>query len=583
MNATEDTPRIGVFVCHCGHNIAGVVDVAKVAEGAKSLPYVEFSTDEMFMCSDAGQQLIKDKIKEYNLNRVVVASCSPRMHEPTFRRVVEEAGLNRYLFEQVNIREHVSWCHMKQPVQATEKAMDLVKMSVARAANLQKLPIKSVKVIPKTLVIGAGIAGLRAAEDIADRGFDVVLVEKSSLLGGHVAKWSHLYPTGQSGTDLLTPIIRRVKSHPRIEILRNSEVIEFEGFIGNFEATVHNKSDDTKRKINIGTVIVATGFESFKPYGYYRYGEHPDIITLAELQELPPRPELIKLSDGKPVNKLAFIGCVGSREPGLKGHEHCSRHCCFVTAKAASDLIDGLEEVVILYKSLRTYGKHHEAIHRLARQKHAIYSRFPPEEPPQVEVRDGKIMIDWYDILANRRMHFEPDMLVLASAMIAPPDADKTAKLFGLTRSADGFFSPEHIKLAPLTTHVAGVMIAGTSQAAKNAVESSTDASGAAAKAVALMAKGEVEMESTVPQIEPELCSSCYTCVVSCPYGAIMMDDSKEPPIATVTEAKCHGCGTCAAACPSGAITMMHSTNEQIQSMVEALLSRPIESIGGSS
>jgi heterodisulfide reductase subunit A len=577
----HEEPRVGVFVCHCGHNIAGVVDVVKVAEEAKSMAHVYFSTHEMFMCSDTGQELIKTKIVEHNLNRVVVASCSPRMHEPTFRRVVEQAGLNRYLFEQVNLREQVSWCHMKEPQLATQKAIDLVRMSVARAAELENLPIKSVNVIPKTLVVGGGIAGLTAALDISERGFDVVLVERQSSLGGHLVHWTHLFPTGESGPEVIYPLIHRVKNQPRINVMLDSEVVEFEGYVGNFDVIIKKRKINTDTKWQVGTIVIATGFEVFKPYSYYAYGESPDIVTLAELQEMEGMPTLVKPSDGTPVKKIAFIGCVGSREVGLLGHEHCSRHCCFVTSKAAADLKDQMDEVVILYKSLRTYGKHHEAIHRLAREKHVIYSRFHVDESPIVRVENGKIIITWRDIFADETLKFEPDLLVLASAMIAPHDADVTAKLFGLTRSADGFFSPEHIKLAPLTTHTAGVMIAGTSQAAKNASESAIDASGAAAKASAIMAKGKIQIESMTAYVNEELCSGCHTCIVTCPYYAIEMESSETSEIAKVVEAKCHGCGSCAAACPSSAIVMKHSTDQQIISMIEAYLEPFAKAKGG--
>jgi heterodisulfide reductase subunit A len=572
MSGSEEEPRIGVFVCHCGHNIAGTVDVEDVARMASKLPHVVFSADEMFMCSDAGQMLIKDKIEEYKLNRVVVASCSPRMHEPTFRRVVEEAGVNRYLFDQVNLREHVSWCHMREPELATEKAKDLVRMSVARATKLENLPIKKVSVLPTTMVVGGGITGLRASLDIAERGFDVLLIEKSDKLGGHVAKWTHLFPSDESGADVIKPLIRDVKKHNRIKILTSSKVSEFDGYIGNFGVTVKNLKTEKEQRFEVGAVIVATGFEPFKPAGYYAYGESPDILTLAELQELAPGEQLVKPSDGKPVKKVVFIGCVGSREPGVKGHEHCSRHCCSATAKAASDLRDRVDEVLVLYQDIRTYGKGHEEFHRMARQKHVIYSKFPQEAHPEVAVERGKIKMKWYDVLAAEDLEFEPDLVVLATAMIPPEDVEETSHLFSLTRSGDGFFNPEHIKLAPLTTHTAGVMIAGAAQAAKNASESVIDASGAAAKAVGLMAQGQVEIESTVSHVIPELCSSCHTCLTACPYGAIAMDETKDPPIAFVTEAKCHGCGTCAAACPSSAIVMYHSTDDQILTMVEAFL-----------
>ncbi len=581
MSDAEE-PRIGVFICHCGHNIAGTVDVKKVAKVAAEFPHVVFSTDEMFMCADSGQQLIKDKVKEYNLNRVVVASCSPRMHEPTFRKVVEEAGLNRYLYEQANLREHVSWCHMREPGAATEKAIDLVRMSVARAARLEALPLKTVKVEPRTLIVGAGIAGLRAALDIANRGFEVVLVDKDSELGGHVRHWTHMFPDDKSGPEVLNPMIEKARKHKRITILTGSKVREFDGYIGNFKATIENIKTGDQKEFDIGAVIVTTGFTPFKPYGYFGYGEHPDIVTLAELQMMPPRKDLLKPSDKTKAKKIAFIGCVGSREYGKKGHEHCSRYCCSAVAKAASDLRDKMDEVLILYKSIRTYGKGHEDIHRLARSKFVIFSRYPIEKEPTVEIIDGKITIKWEDVFADEELIFQPDILVLATAMIPPEDIEETAKLFSLTRSADGFFNPEHIKLAPVTTHTAGIMIAGTAQAAKNASESVIDASGAAAKAVALMARGEVEIESTVSHVLSDLCSSCHTCITACPYGAISMDESHDPPVALVTEAKCHGCGTCAAACPSNAIVMMHSTDDQIISMIQAYLSPMTESEGGS-
>jgi heterodisulfide reductase subunit A len=503
------------------------------------------------------------------------------MHEPTFRRAVEEAGMNRYLFEQVNLREHVSWCHMREPEAATEKAIDLVRMSVARAAKLESLPIKSVKVTPRVLVVGGGIAGLTAALDVADRGFGVVLVEKEKELGGHVVKWDSLFPTGESGAEIIRPLVQRAKSHKQIQLLTNSEVVGFDGYIGNFEATIQDKADGKSKKFDVGAVIVTTGFEAFKPSGYFAYGESPDIMTLAEFQERPRDSQLLRPSDGKPAKRVAFIGCVGSREPGKLGHEHCSRYCCTAVSKVAADIRERVDEVLILYKDIRTYGKGHEEFHRLARARSVIYSRYPTEEEPSVKVVNGEIVMEWRDVFADERLQFEPDLLILASAMMPPDDMANTAKMFSLTRSADGFFNPEHIKLAPVTTHTAGIMIAGVAQAAKNASESVIDASGAAAKAVGLMARGQVEIESTVSHVISELCSGCRTCVTACPYGAIAMNKTREPPVALVTEAKCHGCGTCAAACPSSAIVMFHSTDDQILTMVEAYLCPAVPSEGG--
>ena len=427
------------------------------------------------------------------------------------------------------------------------------------------------------------MTGLRATLDIADRGFDVVLIEREDELGGQVAKLASVYPTNEDGPTLTSTLIKRVENHPKIIVMKNSRVSEFEGYIGNFEAkiTTTKGDNDSISDFEFGTVIVASGVQPFKPHGYYSYGEHPDIVTLAEMEVMRLKGEVKKPSDGKPPQTLVYIGCVGSREPGKPGHEHCSRMCCTAVAKSAGELKDTADEVIILYEDLRTYGKGHEEIHREARHKHVIYSKFPPEAKPTVEIVNGKVSVFWHDVFSDDDLVMEPDMIVLASAMIPPDQVDVLSSLFSLTRSPDGFFNPEHVKLAPLTTHTAGIMIAGGAQAAKGAAEAITDASGAAAKAVGLMALGEVEIESTVSRVLSEQCSSCHTCITACAYGAIEMDESVDPPVAKVTEAKCHGCGTCAAACPSSAIIMLHSTDDQILSMVEAYLCPALPSSEG--
>jgi heterodisulfide reductase subunit A len=579
MGETEE-PRIGVFICHCGHNIAGAVDVEKVAEVASHFPNVEFSTDFMFMCSDSGQSLIKDKVKELNLNRVVVASCSPRMHEPTFRRVVEEAGLNRYLYEQVNLREQCSWCHSLEPEKATEKAEDLVRMSVARSALLEPLEVKTVSVEPHALVVGGGVSGLRAALDIGSRGFKATLVERDSKLGGHLNLLSTMYPNDERAIDVIDRMQIALKAIPEVNVMTDSEVVEFDGHIGNFEAKIKNLKTGKNTSHKFGTVIITTGFEPFAPEGYYEYGNHLDILTLAEFEKMKAGGSILKVSDGHPPEKVLFIGCVGSREEHNKGHEHCSRYCCTAMSKAARDIKDQVEEVLVLYDDLRTFGRGHEEIYREARNKHVMFSKFDHSKKPKVAIKDDKIVTTWKDVLSGTYCVFEPDLLVLATAMVPPKGVEDVAKLFSLTRSSDGFFNEEHIKLAPLTTHTAGIMIAGAAQSAKDATDSATQASGAAAKASALIARKDVEIESTVAHVDDQLCSSCHTCVTACAYGAISMG-TEDPPIASVTEAKCHGCGTCAAACPSSAITMRHSTDEQIMSMIRAYL-MPTSIYGGS-
>jgi heterodisulfide reductase subunit A len=574
MEAKEE-PRIGVFVCHCGHNIAGTVDVESVASVARHYPHVEYSTDLMFTCSDAGQTHIREAIAEHNLNKVIVASCSPRMHEPTFRRVVEEAGLNRYVFEQVNLREHCSWCHAREPEKATIKAEDLVRMAVARAALLEPLEVKTVSVTPHTLIVGGGVTGLRAAVDIGSRGFKVTLVEKESELGGNLRHLSTMYPNNEKAKDVIDRMLIAAKAVEDIELMTDSMVVDFEGHIGSFETQIKNMKTGKTVKRTFGAVIVATGFEPFEPEGYYEYGNNQNIVTLAEYEKMKSTGTVLRISDGRPPKKILFIGCVGSREEGNKGHEHCSRYCCTAMTKAASDIKDEMEEVMVLYDDLRTFGRGHEEIHREARYKHVMFSKFAHTKKPKVCFKGDKIVVKWKDVLSDTYCEFEPDMLILTTAMVPPAGIDEVGKMFSLTRSGDGFFNEEHIKLAPLTTHTAGIMIAGVAQSAKDATDSATQGSGAAVKATSLMARKNVEIESTVSWVDDTLCSSCYTCIQACPYGAIEMSTSKDPPVALVTEAKCHGCGTCAAACPSNAITMRHSTDEQIMAMVEAFLMPP--------
>jgi heterodisulfide reductase subunit A len=369
-------------------------------------------------------------------------------------------------------------------------------------------------------------------------------------------------------------MVTAARENPNVQILTNSQVVDFEGHIGNFDVTVRTGTveDVSEKKLRAGAVIVATGFEPFVPLGYYGYGESPNVITLAEMELMKREGDVFRPSDNKPPKTVLFIGCTGSREPGEKGHEHCSRYCCTAMAKAAAEMKQTAEEVIVLYDDIRTFGRGHEEIHRHARESSVIFSKYDKKKKPTVSVTDEVLEATWKDVLSGDSLKFNPDLIVLATAMVPPKGVEEVAKLFSLTRSADGFFNEEHIKLAPLTTHTAGIMIAGASQSAKDATDATTQASGAAAKAVSLMARGDVEIESTVAVVNEELCSGCHTCVTACPYGAIEMDTSKDEDIAIVTEAKCHGCGTCAAGCPSSAITMKHSTDEQIQTMIEALL-----------
>ena len=435
-------------------------------------------------------------------------------------------------------------------------------------------------IIAVALIVGGGVAGLRATVDIGSRGFKATLVEKESEFGGYLRNLTVMYPNNEKADDVIGRLVDEADSLENVKMLTNSEVVDFEGHIGNFEAKIKNSKTGKTTKHKFGTVIVTTGFEPFEPEGYYSYGENPNIITLAEFEKMRKTGPLLRISDGKPPKNILFIGCVGSREVGVKGHEHCSRYCCTAMTKAAADIRDECNEVVILYDDLRTFGRGHEEIHRRARSKHVVFSKFEKRKP-KVTVEDDELIVKWRDALSCTNMGYKPDMIVLTTAMVPPKTADIVGKLFGLTRSADGFYNEEHIKLAPLTTHTAGVMIAGVAQSAKDTTDSATQASGAAVKVVSLMVRKEVEIESTVSVVDEALCSSCHTCITACPYSAITMGTTTDPPVAFVTEAKCHGCGTCAAGCPSGAITMHHSTDEQIMTMVEALLQPSSPQEGG--
>ena len=557
------TPRVGVYVCHCGINIAATVDVAAVAQFASGLPGVVVTRHYTYMCSDPGQVLIKQDIADLNLNRVVVASCSPLMHEPTFRATVTDGGLNPYCFEMANIREQCSWVHPNE-MTTTLKAMQLVASAVAKAARLEPLQVRQVPVTPAALVIGGGIAGLESALDIAEAGFEVTLVEKDSRLGGHAARLYSTFPSLEGAPGMINPVIEQVQNHPRIRVLLGAQVAEVGGYVGNFNVKV--RQGEAEIETVVGAIVVATGFEAFdarrKPE--YGYGQYPQVITTLDFEQLLAGE--IKIGERVP-QKVAFIQCVGSRDQTL-GNPYCSRVCCMVTAKQARLVKQKLPqaEVNVFYMDVRTFGKGFEEFYDQAREDGVLYRRGNPSE---IIRRGERVVVRAEDTLLGEPVEVEADLVVLAVGMTPRADTDAVAGLLKLARSADGFFLEAHPKLRPVDTALAGLYLAGACQGPKDITDTVSQARAAAAAALILLMRGQVPVEAATSFVEEDLCAGCGQCAQVCSFSALSLHPVRG--VMTVNPVLCQGCGACAAACPSGAINVHHFTFEQFMAQIEAL------------
>jgi heterodisulfide reductase subunit A len=648
--------KIGVYICHCGLNIADVVDVEEVAKYAATLPAVAVSRTYKFMCSDPGQSMIKEDIKELGLNRVVVASCSPLMHEPTFRHAIQEAGVNPYLFEMANIREHCSWT-TEDHEEATEKAKALVSAAVRRVYYHQPLEIREVPVNPNTLIIGGGIAGIQAALEIADSEHKVYLVERDPSIGGHMIQFDKTFPTLDCSACILTPKMTSVGMHPYIELMTYSEVEEISGFVGSFKAKIRKKAryvDEDKcngcgvcitkcpwkaasefdmglgeRKaiytpfaqavpnipvidtehcayflkgkcracekfcelgaidfeqvdqiveIEVGNIIVATGYDSFDPtpISQYGYGKFDNVYTGLEFERIcnavGPTAGKIVLKDGSEPKSVAILHCVGSRDENY--HEYCSRVCCMYSLKYSHLIKERTDaEVYQMYIDMRCFGKAYEEFYKRLSEEGVNFIRGKASDVTDRAINEdeeGKLIVCGEDTLLCKTIRVPVDMVILATALEPREDAAEVGKLLTISRSADGFFLERHPKLDPVATMTDGVFIAGCCQGPKDIPDTVAQASAAATRVLALISKGRVELEAATAVIDEEKCSGCRVCNLLCPYSAISyIEDEK---VSRINEALCKGCGTCVAACPSGAITHKQFTTEEITAEIEGVL-----------
>ena len=574
-DVTGEPPRIGVFVCHCGRNIGGVVNVPAVAEYARRLPRVVFATDNIYTCSSDTQEAIKAKIQEHHLNRVIVASCSPRTHEPLFQQTIREAGLNQNLFEMANIRDQCSWVHMHEQAEATVKAKDLVRMAVAKANLIEPLGSLTLPVTQSAFVLGGGVAGLTAALALGDQGFPVTLVEKSPALGGNALRAGFTLD-GRDIAGHVRGLIKRVKAHDQITVYTNARLESVDGFVGNFKSKVSVKAATGETRgvarraarpveIEHGVVILATGGHESVPQEYL-YGQNPRVKTLLEVSELANR------GGFKVPDSVVFIQCVGSREPD---HQYCSRICCAGAVKNAIRMKEKNPQarIFILYRDMRTYGFREEHYAK-ARELGIIFVQYDPQAKPAVrEAASGNgkpaIVVGIHDKILDADLELEADLLVLSARIEPNLENARLGQLYKVPLNADGFFLEAHAKLRPVEFATDGVYMAGVAHYPKDVDESASQAMAAASRATTVLAKDTVEAGGKTAYINPARCSACGACVTVCPYNAIAIDEEKE--VAAINEILCKGCGACVATCKGSAPNLKGFKDEQILSVINAL------------
>lgn len=561
INVSGERPRIGVFVCKCGTNIAGVIDVPSVAEYAKGLPYVEFATDNLYSCSQDTQENMSQIVKQKNLNRVVVAACTPKTHEPLFQETLINAGINKYLFEMANIRNQDSWVHKNNPEIATEKAKDLVRMAVSKVALMEPLKEAELQVNQTAMVIGGGISGMATAKSLSRQGYETHLVEKDSQLGGQAL---NLYKTtrGEDIQNKVSEMIDAVNADDKIHVHLSTQLTHVEGFVGNFKSTL--SANGNQKTIEHGIAVMATGAAPFKTKEY-GYGNDKRILSSLELDKklIASDPDLKKL------NTAVFIQCVGSREPE---RPYCSRVCCTHSIENALQLkkISPEMSIYILYRDIRTYGEK-EYVYKKAREAGIIFIRFDLENKPQVVIKDGQLKVKATDLIISRRVEIETDLVTLATAIVPNKD-EQLANFFKVPLNTDGFFIERHAKLGPSEFATDGVFLCGLAHYPKPIDESIAQAKAAASRAVTLLARKNIFMSGTIAVTDPMNCSSCGVCVSICPYSApSFTEQGRFAGKAEINPILCKGCGLCVASCRSGAIHLKGFDNNQIFAQIFAM------------
>jgi heterodisulfide reductase subunit A len=565
--------RIGVYVCNCGTNIAKVVDCDAVIRAVQEMPGVTVARSYKYMCSTPGQEMIQEDIRELGLNRVVVSACSPRMHENTMRRALHAAGLNPYYLEMANIREQCSWVH-RDPQAATAKAIALTRAAIRRVVHHEPLEKMYVEMCPATLVLGGGIAGLTAALELADAGQPVYLVEQSDRLGGNVGRVDLTAPHLEAARDLLTERMTRVRQSPHIEVLLRAKLESLEGYVGNFTARI-GVGEGLHSEVRVGSVIVCTGYKEFDPrvIQNYGYGRLPDVITSFQFESMLKAGK-IQTQSGKIPRAVAVIHCVGSRSE--EHHPYCSRVCCMTALKYGHEVKSALPEAHVydLYIDMHAFGKGCEEFYRHSAEIKTMFLMYAKGKPPRILEAPKNdpygLLIHLDEVLSGETVEIPADLVVLMVGMEARPDSAEVARTVNISRDKDGWFIESHPKLEPVATTTDGVYVAGACQSPKDIPDTVAQARAAAARILAKIAQGKLEVDGVFAEVDEESCSGCRICNELCPYVAIEFDADRKR--SHVVSAKCKACGSCVAACPSGAIRGRHFTDSQIEAQIEGVL-----------
>jgi heterodisulfide reductase subunit A len=559
----DEPPRVGVFVCRCGLNIGGIVNVPEIVEYAGTIPNVEYAQDNLFTCSQDAQNLMMEKIREHQLNRVVVAACSPSTHQFIFQDMLRNAGLNKYLFEMANIRNQCSWVHMKQPDAATEKCKDLIRMAVAKTRLLEPLEYISVPVNKTALVVGGGVSGMTSALALADQGFAVHLAERKDRLGGNALKLHTTWRGGLVGPRLEN-VIAKVKNHPNLTIHYKSIVVNVSGVVGNFKTTLSRH-----QIIEHGIVVLAIGGEPHRPEGQYLYNRNPNVLLSLDLdQEIAEESERLQKA-----RAVAFIQCVGSRSAE---RPYCSKVCCSHSVESALKLKEMNPEmdVYIFYRDIRTYGER-EMFYEEARNQGVIFIRYRQADPPRVEEADGRLKISVTDLILERPVELYVDLLALATAIIPHHNAP-LAELYKIPLNAEGFFTEAHAKIKPVDAPTEGIFLTGLCHYPKPLQESVAESLATAARATTILSQDSLQLESIISRVIDQNCDGCAFCVDACSFQAITlleyMFEGKMKKTVDVNEAQCKGCGSCMATCPKMGIEVAGFTLDQLGAQVEAAL-----------